>query len=1292
MPFPSPLTLEQDLRDTFIRYIDTAFALRDERLQDERRQFLLSGQSRLFTPMLLEPVVPYDGTASISEIAADLHLDEHVLQRVARAVFNIESIDTEIRLRHHQVEALRVHLRGRGDQRNIIVTSGTGSGKTEAFLIPILMRIASEAQASNLKAVHQWWKQEHRGDQWRPARVETVRTPAMRAMILYPTNALVEDQLSRLRGAVARLRSNEDPVDVWFGRYNGATPGKKEVPTGRATEGRVTSAAADIRAAERDRAFIAEHADASLLDQFPSVLAGELVTRWDIIATPPDILVTNYSMLNAMLMRDIEDQLFDKTAVWLRSDPENVFTLVVDELHLYRGTSGAEVAMVVRNLTNRLGLTSDSPQLRVIGTSASLGDDQDGPQFIEMFFGVDSSTVHIEPGRRRDLGDTAQLSMGDALALGSNSVDEDHQRAAVALAVACRDATGEYRSASVPEIGERLFGHVEQAEAAVTNVISALAEAHTTSIPFRTHLMIRGMRGMWACSNIHCDQVVDPHEGRRVGRLYDAPRNTCDCGGRVLELLYCFECGEASVGGYVVESPAGVVLLSTVPTKENPGGAFAFQRSHDSYRWLWLSDDPPAGTLKKRKAPTVDPSPEASLKSQQVEMSFVSVDYDPVLGAIMPSAGAGNAVGIGHSELPDSRLSVPALPESCPRCGRSPGRQELAAFFAGKVRSPIRAHTTGQAQLTQMTVAQVFRTTGETAEESRTIVFTDSRDDAARTAAGIALNTYRDQVRQVVRKEAYTYEDPLALLRALAAGTIDPDQRAAAEQASKGHKDLWLAVRAIERGLADEDEVQMVEEFSRFSSRLQWPGLVARAQREMVEHGINPAGAGASVQETATGAPWYRLLPPPAHGLWEQLPQSDTKEERAEFRRRVGLEVAGAVFDRGGRDTESSGIGYVTTSAPGPETLGLPEAVAKDVVSAVIRILGRAKRYAGASESSAANVPVVVKSYLGKIAKQHELVADALVLGVFEHLQRLGVLDDHWVLRVDAPDVKLELVEQSGTAWVCDNCSATYLHGSGGVCSMQDCKTGALSERDVVPDSESYYGWLAQQPVRRMRVAELTGQTRLDEQRDRQRKFKGVVLPVPVENDRTDPLDVLSVTTTMEVGVDIGSLRSVTMANMPPKRFNYQQRVGRAGRSGQPFSFAITVCRDRSHDDYYFNNVRHMTSSSPPSPFIDLGRSKIVERVVAAEVLRRAFAEADVEISPFRNVHGTFGTTEEWVSNRSSVRSWLSDFNGLDALVKGFCVHTAIDPEDVAAWVRDFLVDRIDEAVENPYFKHDQLE
>ena len=162
MTFPSPLKLEQDLQDTFIRYIETAFALRDERLQAERRQLLLSGQSRLFTPLLLEPVVPYDGTSTIAEAAAGLGIDEKMLQRVARAVFGIDDDSTEIKLRHHQVEALRVHLRGDGPKRNIVVTSGTGSGKTEAFLIPILTRIASESDASDLRPIHQWWAQEHR--------------------------------------------------------------------------------------------------------------------------------------------------------------------------------------------------------------------------------------------------------------------------------------------------------------------------------------------------------------------------------------------------------------------------------------------------------------------------------------------------------------------------------------------------------------------------------------------------------------------------------------------------------------------------------------------------------------------------------------------------------------------------------------------------------------------------------------------------------------------------------------------------------------------------------------------------------------------------------------------------------------------------------------------------------------------------------------------------------------------------------------------------------------------------
>ena len=86
-------------------------------------------------------------------------------------------------------------------------------------------------------------------------------------------------------------------------------------------------------------------------------------SRWDMQSTPPDIMITNYSMLNIMLMRSVEEEIFEKTRHWLANDPlrdtnhpERVFHLIVDELHSYRGTPGTEVAYILRLLLNRLGL------------------------------------------------------------------------------------------------------------------------------------------------------------------------------------------------------------------------------------------------------------------------------------------------------------------------------------------------------------------------------------------------------------------------------------------------------------------------------------------------------------------------------------------------------------------------------------------------------------------------------------------------------------------------------------------------------------------------------------------------------------------------------------------------------------------------------------------------------------------------------------------------------------------------------------------------------------------------
>jgi hypothetical protein len=165
----------------------------------------------------------------------------------------------------------------------------------------------------------------------------------------------------------------------------------------------------------------------------------------------------------------------------------------------------------------------------------------------------------------------------------------------------------------------------------------------------------------------------------------------------------------------------------------------------------------------------------------------------------------------------------------------------------------------------------------------------------------------------------------------------------------------------------------------------------------------------------------------------------------------------------------------------------------------------------------------------------------------------------------------------------------------------------------------------------RLNCEELTGQTNKSDARKRQRLFQNICLPDPEESVLVDPVDLLSVTTTMEAGVDIGDLLAVKMANMPPMRFNYQQRVGRAGRRGSGMSVALTLCRGRSHDDYYFQRPERITSDRPPQPYVDVRRDAIIKRVLAKEVLRKAFLELNLTTTGGgADVHGEFGSAESW--------------------------------------------------------------
>lgn len=1287
----NPLSVHDELRAAYLRYFDTAFWLRDQRLITERRQ-LLRESNLLFTDPLLEPVLPYDATVPLAEVCDQADISLRTGEIVGRALFGaFTAPGSPVLLRTHQAAAvLRSFQPGTADGRNVIVTSGTGSGKTESFLLPVLLRLVEESASwAPQPDATRWWTT--LDGIWHPSRSKETRPAAVRALILYPTNALVEDQMVRLRRAVRSIGTTDERSKLWFGRYTGSTLGGATMPTdGR--DDRVWDAAVQLSEMVKDYDGLAKAGTSQGdLAQFADPRAHEMLTRWDMIAAPPDVLVTNYSMLNAMLMRQVEQPLFDATANWLRASAANVLTLVVDELHLYRGTQGSEVAMVIRNLLMRLGLEPDSSQLRVIGTSASLANHDEGRRYLQEFFGLPQASFTVVPGETRDLGHPVPLDRA-AILSGRDGAPLPVPAAELsrAVALACWDG-GERRFRATPlsEISRRLFKDNDNGNAiqAMLQMIAA-ADPAPGSVSLRAHLFARMVRGMWACANTACDGVPETdRDGRGIGRLLTVPASTCpDCGSRVLELLYCYECGDVSLGGYVIERPekGGFVLGPTAPDIPALELQPISRRRYGQYMWYWPGKQPIQP----------DPSWSKSLPNgKQATFSFRQVELDPVVGMLSPSGtptGWYLSVSMKHADQKDV---APALPDRCPQCGQQGYNGDSRIFWRGEVRSPVRGHTTGIAQSTQLYLSQLVRSMGNTPAESRTILFTDSRDDAARTAAGVARNHFRDLVRQLIRQVMDERPpDPLSVLRkAVATPTaLDDSERYIKDSYVAAHPEAWTLIMKEQFVQLSPEEQAALDALAQDTPevrRVPWGELRAQLSNRLVDLGVPPGGPGPSMR-TVPGsiAPWYQAYEPPRQGAWTPLPGAEMANGQTAFTSSLNVQLAEALFDRAGRDVESVGLGWLEPRDPDVSQAPTDPETALEVLRSCVRLLGTGRHFYGAEYAKESpTMRGAVKRYLERVAGHREIDLNLLVEWATRVLA-LGPVAPQWLLQVQSPSAPLILVEGAEHMWRCPKCGYRHLHRSADVCANRGCRGVGLIEETPADEADDYYAWLSGQRPRRLAIAELTGQTKpLDEQRRRQRWFKGILLPEPTENDITSELDVLSVTTTMEVGVDIGSLKSVMMGNMPPQRFNYQQRVGRAGRAGQPFSYALTVCRDRSHDDYYFKNPMRMTGDVPPQPFLDLRRPRIAQRVIAAELLRRAFLNSDQPPEwTAKSIHGTFGSTATWPGYQPVISDWLRHSAEVSLVVLRLTVFTGLSGDQVSElerWAREDLSIEIDDKI-----------
>lgn len=578
----------EQLRESLAQYLETQYRLSHTALRAERAAMLRAPGSIAQTPFI-ESTPSFVTSRRLAAVEAQYNqlLPKGLAELVAFGV----PVDKTDLYEHQEKALIAAHS---AFAPNLLVATGTGSGKTEAFLLPILSDILREAKtwpAPKASASSGYF--DEKAAKWQHSRRHEARRPGIRAIVLYPMNALVNDQLSRLRrilslgGSPEWQTRNLNKNYIHFGMYTSGTP-KAGLPTDLWRRNAVAEYLSDVR-----QQWQRLSPKLRSTGNWASIDTPEMLLRWDMQAAPPDILVTNYSMLEYMLVRPIEAGLFSLTREWLAGTTGARLTLVLDEAHTYTGAKGTEVAHLIRRLKERLGIAEKPNSFRAIATTASVpqGDDEKLKNFAGVLFGEaadrfslirspqpkppgsphaptieamemwasfqnEFSIVDPKPALNKLAVSLGQPQCADAEApeqtafrLAQNNVDLGWLRHRAA-----RNATPLDKAAddSWKTLGDTKVR--QQATAGLLAVGSfARKEDSQASLPLlsmRLHSFFRGIAGLWACLDPDCSEVfAEDALPRPIGKLYLEPRPWCKCGARVLELFTCRYCGLAFLAG-----------------------------------------------------------------------------------------------------------------------------------------------------------------------------------------------------------------------------------------------------------------------------------------------------------------------------------------------------------------------------------------------------------------------------------------------------------------------------------------------------------------------------------------------------------------------------------------------------------------------------------------------------------------------------------------------------------------------------------------------------------------------
>lgn len=1128
------------------------------------------------------------------------------------------------RLWKHQTDALQLVLRG----MNAVIATGTSSGKTLCYQIPILDDLIRD-----------------------PA-------PGLRAVIIYPLNALVNDQLTEWEQLLA------GHPQIRFARFTGQTP--------NAQSDYVAALRATLREELSDQGLtqqeLQQKVENRLAERLRTDIPNRLNHREAIRSNPPQVLITNFSMLEYLLERPVDAPIFENARLNF---------LVLDEAHAYRGVQATEIAFLVRRIKDRLNLNG----LVCIATSATLGNQNDAESkkkvrkfasdlFSEEFdernpiYGTAAEPLLRQPS----FCPTPEQYLKAVEALRSNPDADIRQGLA--------DATPAVDLASLLSYDENLFrlrkeiltkptrlrdaakalwpysrNSQEGLEALLQIVAAAKTDqSHEDLLPTRLHYFIRAQDGLHVCLHRQCP---GRHEGKPaffVSRKSEpeVPEGDCpDCyqashKSKLVEVVSCRKCGYLYGALQDLGPRRAQSSLDTVGEPKAYFDSFSTELGWvgDSY-WSYFGVDDDL------------PYPAHVLDDEEDQSDLIA---NPALLQWCALCGKKKDDGAGDNcvcELPHLR-TIRVFHRQCPHTGKAKDhenlyRQEKSLLTTcpncgarnGSGIEPVHRFQesddeTGLAMAVPLSHFQVSPRKDSNDRPRKLLCFTDHRQRAAAFPSLLEEETFsHDMGRKIVQ-------------------ILD-----------KRKKPLDLVT--LGEFLADEEEHD--QQFFLPVSRLpdEEPDQKARRNLWVAEtfayFGV-PDSARESAEDLGLVAVEYRF----------------DDNEKSEFRKLLSTQTRSSV--------EADAVLQVMVSyIRQRKAFTLPKGVQPDApafgrvtadISYVLRREGIRNTNGWLPRGNKDNA---VTDYLRRALSISKAEALTLAENIWNFLvSRLSLIENKRRWKLDHE--RIFLVKPS-SRYVCNRCGMVTAYSAKNCCPKKACE-GVLESRPFDPSHQNIIArWVSgtgEPQFSTLKSEEHTAQINKNLAKQIEDRFRAESLESrsnrlskersSEEEPHLEGINLLSSTTTFEMGINIGDLQKVLLRNAPPSSASYVQRVGRAGRGKDKNSVCVTLCRRTKYDADSWNNPPRLMSGEVRTPTVFTENNVISQRhfnaVVFAKFLRIKIVEEralgqikqQIRLEAFLPIEVRAGIPDGWFQVRPT-NSYLDFLGWLNQLKEAEILQTA---------------------------------